>query len=98
MAVDVAENKRLIGMMVAIGMLLLVPLVAMHFSEDVVWSWFDFLVAGVLLGSAALAFEVAARKSGNVAYQAAFGVVIAAVLAVVWVQLAVGIVESWGGS
>jgi hypothetical protein len=50
---------------------LLVPLVAMQFSDEVDWGVADFVLAGVLLGGTGLLLELAARKPGNLALRAA---------------------------
>jgi hypothetical protein len=50
---------------------LLVPLVAMQFTDEVDWGVADFVIAGVLLGGTGLLLEVAVRKPGNLAYRAA---------------------------
>jgi LPXTG-motif cell wall-anchored protein len=50
-----------------VGVLLLVPLVAMQFTDEVVWTLSDFIVVGVLLTTIGVAFELAARRSGNLA-------------------------------
>jgi hypothetical protein len=56
---------------IATALILLVPLVAMQLTDEVDWGLADFVVAGVLLGGAGLLLsELAARKTGNVAYQA----------------------------
>jgi hypothetical protein len=93
-AFSVTHNKRLIGILVAVGLILLVPLVAMQFTEDVVWSVGDFIVAGVLLAGTGLAFEVAVRKGGTLAYRAGAAVALGTALLLVWVNLAVGIIGS----
>lgn len=74
------------------ALLLLVPLVAMQFTDEVAWDLADFVFAGVMLGAAGLAYELAARKTGNAAYRAAAGVAIAAVFFLIWVNAAVGII------
>jgi hypothetical protein len=55
----------------ATACILLVPLVAMLFSDEAAWSVGDFVVAAVLLGGTGLLLELAVRKPGNVAYRAA---------------------------
>src|SRR3954447_17312340 len=68
---------------VALGVTLVLslPLVAMQFSEDVVWSLADFVLAGVLLATVGVALELAARRAGNRA--TAIGIAAAGVAAAV---------------
>lgn len=58
------------------------------------WSLFDFLVAGALLLGAGLAYVFFARRGGTRVYRIAVGVVIAAVVLVIWLELAVGVFGS----
>ena len=48
-----------------VALILSLPLVAMQFSDEVVWSLADFVVAGALLTTIGVALEPAARKTGN---------------------------------
>ena len=55
----------------ATGFILLLPLVAMQITDEVDWGVLDFAFAGALLGGTGLLLhQLAARKAGNVAYQA----------------------------
>lgn len=45
---------------------LAIPFVGMALSDEVAWSLGDFILAGALLSMIGAAFEVAARRSGNV--------------------------------
>jgi hypothetical protein len=93
------QNKRLAGILLAIAGILLLPLVAMGFTDSVSWSLFDFLVAGALLLAAGLTYEFLARRGGTRAYRVTAAIVISAVLVVVWLELAVGVFGSrWSGS
>lgn len=93
------QNKRLDFILLAITGILLLPLVAMSFTESVKWTLFDFLVAGALLLGAGLTYEFFARRGGTLAYRVTIGVVVAAVLLVVWLELAVGVFGTrWSGS
>ncbi len=78
------------------ALILLVPLVAMQFTDEVVWDVADFVFAGALLFGAGLTYELVARKAGNIAYRAAVGVAVTAALILVWVNGAVGIIGNEG--
>jgi hypothetical protein len=79
----------------ATALLLLVPLLTMQLTSEVAWDAADFVVAGVLLFGAGLAIELMARRNGrSPAYRAATVSAIGAALALVWVNLAVGIIGS----
>lgn len=71
---------------------LLVPLLAMQFTDEVSWSPADFAIAGALLFSAGLMYGLIARKMDNIAYRAAVGLAVLTGLILIWVNLAVGII------
>ncbi len=79
------KNIRLVGIVATIGLLLLVPFVAMRFTDEVNWTVFDFVVMGVLLLVTGLTIEVALRKLNGALVKAA------AVLAIMF-----GFVMVWG--
>ncbi len=85
------SNKPRIAIWGSVVLVLLIPLVAMQFTDEVNWDFMDFIVAGALLSFAALAYELASRKLGNSKYRLAVGIAILAVLLIVWIELAVGI-------
>src|SRR5688572_26940497 len=72
--------------------LLLLPLVAMQFTDEVNWDETDFIVFGAMLAVACGTYELAARMTGNTAYRAAIGTAVAAAFILVWMNLAVGII------
>lgn len=72
--------------------LLLLPLVAMQFTEEVDWDRFDFLVMGVMLLFVCLAYEIAVRMARNNAYMLAAGIAAGGGFFTIWANLAVGIV------
>lgn len=76
----------------AAALLMLLPAVAMQFTEEMNWTAGDFMVWGVMLLSACAGFEVAARVARSNAYLAAAGVALAGGFLVTWVNLAVGII------
>ena len=77
----------------AIGALLLLPLVAMQFTEEVSWTLADFAVAAALLGGAGVAYEIAARRIRNPGRRRLAAVAIVALVAVIWAQGAVGLFD-----
>lgn len=78
------------------ALLLLVPGVAMQFTEEVAWGPADFALFGAMLFAACGAYELATRVTGNTAYRAAAGVALAAAFILVWMNLAVGIIGDEG--
>ena len=74
--------------------LLLLPAVAMRFSDEVNWTTSDFIFAGVLFGSVGLAFEFIVRKSSSLAYRLGAGLAVVTAFLTVWVNGAVGMIGS----
>jgi hypothetical protein len=74
------------------GCVMLLPLVAMQFTDEVKWTGFDFVFAGALIGGTGLVFELVARSTANVACRAAVGLALAAAFLLVWISGAVGII------
>ncbi|MCX6216633.1 hypothetical protein [Spirosoma sp.] len=88
------QNKRLTGIVLTVALLLSVPLIAMQFTNEVNWSLFDFIVAGVLLLGTGLVCEFVLRRVKRFDYRIAICSVILLMLALIWVELAVGIFGS----
>lgn len=88
------QNKNIVRIALATAFILLLPLLAMQITDEVVWNLADFVVAGALLFGTGLAYELVARKAGNIAYRVAVGVALAAALLLVWMNLAVGLIGS----
>ena len=79
----------------SIGALLLVaPLVAMRFTEEVQWTAGDFVFAALLIGGTGAIYELAARTTSGLAYRVAVGVALAASFLLIWLSGAVGIIGS----
>lgn len=78
----------------AAALVLLLPLVAMQFTDEVNWTVFDFVFATVLLLGVGVPFELAVKKTGDAAYRAGVGVALLAAFLLVWVNGAVGIIGS----
>jgi len=71
--------------------LLMIPLIAMQFTDTVNWSIFDFLIAGGLLLSAGLLIDFFLKNITSKKRQILITVFILIILIIVWMELAVGL-------
>jgi len=85
------QNKRLSTIFISIAVLLLIPLVAMQFTNEVNWTLLDFSIAGVLLLGTGLVCEFLMRKVKTKEKRIALIIITLAVLLLIWAELAVGI-------
>ena len=74
------------------ALVLLLPALAMQFTEKVDWDLADFVIFGAMLVGACGTYELASRLTRNSAYRAAVGVALVAAFILVWMSLAVGII------
>jgi len=80
----------------AAALLLLAPLVAMQVTDEVAWSLADFLFAAALLLAVGIPLDLAVRKTGSRAYQAAAALALGTAFLLLFVNGAVGIIGSEG--
>jgi len=85
------KNKRLKIILTAVAILLLIPFIAMQFTDEVSWTSFDFVVMGILLLSTGLLCELAMRRVTKIKHRIGLCIAILVVFLIVWVELAVGI-------
>jgi hypothetical protein len=85
------KNKRLIGILLVAGVLLLIPFIGMRFSNEMKWSTADFAIAGVLLFGTGLTCELVLRTVKRFEYRVAICAGILLALTLVWIELAVGL-------
>ncbi|GAB4044928.1 hypothetical protein [Spirosoma litoris] len=90
----ITQNTRLTGILLTATTLLLIPFIAMQFTNEVNWSLFDFIVAGVLLFGTGLVCEFVLRTVTKKEHRIALCAVILVALALIWIELAVGIFGS----
>lgn len=86
------KAKSIIRLVIGTALILLVPLVAMRFSDEVKWDLKDFIVIGVLLIGAGLVYELVAAKA-KAKYRPVIAIVFVALVLLIWVELAVGIFD-----
>ena len=82
---------RILSWSIAAGLLLL-PLVAMQFTDEVDWTVLDFAFAAVLIGGVGLTLEFVFRTTRNAAQRIATGLLLAASFLLIWINAAVGII------
>lgn len=86
---------RIVGWSFA-ALLLLLPLAAMQFTDEVAWSGGDFAFVAVLCGIVGGAFELTVRMSRDLAYRAGVAAALAAASFVVVATGAVGMIGDEG--
>ena len=74
------------------ALLLLLPAVAMRFTDEVDWTVGDFLIAALLIGIVGISFELTVRVTRSGAQRAGVAVALAASFLTVWANGAVGMI------
>lgn len=87
------KKKNIIRSMLAAQLVLLIPLIAMQFSDEVQWELPDFIVIGILLAGVGFAYELIANGIKHNPRQVVVGLSLAAAMVLIWIELAVGIFD-----
>ena len=85
------QNLRLLFIVCGVCLLMCVPIIAMHFTDEVAWSFTDFVVAGVLLLGTGLSCEFILRRFRKPWHRLLLCSAVLLVLLLVWAELAVGV-------
>ena len=75
-------------------LLLIIPLLAMQFTDDVNWSIFDFVVMGFLLLFFSLGIDITMKKVKNENVKILYVFLTILIFLLIWAELAVGIFGS----
>ncbi|NJC40410.1 hypothetical protein GGQ87_000668 [Brevundimonas alba] len=75
----------------AVALIMLAPVVAMRFTEEVNWTTTDFVFAGVLLIGGGALIELVAWRVRNPVIRIGFALFVIAIVGLIWVEAAVGI-------
>lgn len=75
----------------AVALVMLAPAVAMQFTDEVDWTASDFVFAGVLLIGGGAVIEIVAGRVRNPVIRIAFSLFVVAIVALIWIEGAVGI-------
>ncbi len=84
------KNIRLIGIIAAVPVLLLIPFIAMRFTDEVNWTALDFIVMGSLLLVTGVTCEFAMRATRTVFVRLAAVGAVLFIFVMVWGELATG--------
>lgn len=84
--------QSITGVAVATVLILMVPLVAMQFTDEVAWGAADFIIVGTLLFGTGFSYVLVTRSAPNIAYKTAVGLALGAALFMIWANLAVGLI------
>ena len=87
-------RRQMLYVATATAAILMVPLIAMQFTDEVNWDLADFIVMAILLLGSGLAYVLIAKLSDSTAYRVAVGIAALAGFLLIWVNLAVGIIGS----
>ena len=89
--IEMASNKRIIGILTIVAIILSIPFIAMQFTNEVNWAISDFVIAGILLLGTAFLLEFVFRKINKKQNRIIGYSIIIAILLLIWMELAVGI-------
>ncbi len=87
----ITRNKRLIVIILSVVLLLLIPFIAMQFTDEVDWNLLDFIVMGILLLSTGLLCELVMRKIKKPRHRIALCAALVIAFLLIWAELGVGI-------
>ena len=90
MNISIHQNRIFLWFALATLVLLLIPLLAMQFTDEVNWGLGDFLIMGVLIFGFSSLFILVTRKI-PIKKPAIFGFALFIVFLIIWAELAVGI-------
>jgi len=87
-------RRQLIYVALITASILMIPFIAMEFTNEVNWTASDFVVMGIILIGTGLTYVFISGKSTNKTYKFALGIAILAGFLLLWSNLAVGIIGS----
>jgi len=80
-------------------LMLLLPFIGMFFSNEINWSFFDFIIMGILILSLSFSIKQVLKTTKNINYRILIIALILILFLLIWAELAVGIFDTpFGGS
>ena len=83
--------NMMIKILPIVGLLLLIPFIAMQLTDEVNWSFFDFIIMGTMLTIAGSLIEITLNKFKTSKYRIVFTGIIVIIFLLIWAELGVGI-------
>ncbi|WP_346862820.1 hypothetical protein [uncultured Draconibacterium sp.] len=87
----IRKNRRLVLILSGALLILLIPFIAIQISNEVNWSVFDFMTAGLILLSLGIMIEIILRKVPKKVHRFALLAVLLFIFILIWAELAVEI-------
>jgi len=83
--------NMMIKILPIVGLLLSIPLIAMQLTDEVNWSFFDFIIMGIMLSITGLALGIITKKIKYYKYRNIFIAIIIMIFLLIWAELGVGL-------
>ena len=74
-----------------VGLLLLIPMIAMQLTDEVNWSFFDFILMGIMLSINGLSLGIIIKNIRYHKYKNIFIAIIIIIFLFIWAELGVGL-------
>jgi len=74
-----------------VGLLLFIPMLAMQLTDEVNWSFFDFIIMGIMLFITGLTLGIIIKKIKYHKYRNIFIAIIIIIFLFIWAELGVGL-------
>ena len=87
-------KKRLLRIALIVAFMLLIPLVAMQFTNEVNWGRLDFIVAAMLLFGIVFLVDLIVRTIGKSTSRVVIFTVFLILLLLTWAELGVGLFDT----
>lgn len=88
------KNKRLIIILSIVVCILLIPLIAMQFTDEVNWTLADFIIGGIVLFGFGFLIDLVLIKLKTSRHKVLIITILILVLILIWTELAVGLFNS----
>jgi hypothetical protein len=75
-------------------LILLLPLIGMFFLNEINWSFFDFIIMGILILSLSFSIKQVLKETKNINYRILIIALILILFLLIWAELAVGVFDT----